>query len=576
MNAFDRFFPSSTVIFIGGLVSCGLLTFVCWNAVQIEDQKKALLFKEQKLDEDRTSFETKVALYPYIKEELPKLKVKYDTAMAELNALLHRHEEKEKEFVALKEQLKNTHETFNSVALQLDKSRKQLANTKEEVEKQESSKSSLADEVARLEREKSRLERQVGPLNSKVQKIEADLKALESEQTDSQDRVNKLKKELASLEGKLSAKNDALKALSEEDGKLTLIVEQTRPLLEQLAKANSTANELLVDLRKETEGIAKSGNEFGIQLAEFKQTVDQAKTQTATMTEIEKKLRPESERVGQSLNVLNQAAEKVEQAAQAIISKQEKTLTVIEAQATPLLNNLSKAQTASEELISELAVKSKGIAESEKTLGTQVAEFTQIVVSAKSQSSLLEKTGKDFSATVSKADQALTALNNASVNVDMAASAVSAKNEKVMLALDNAAEDIGAAAQSITAKASEINKAQTAAKNAAERLQKTTETFTGLAVQMEASRKNLTAGFQTLEQLQKKLQASLTRLENRQGLKIASDLEKALNDVVSAAEQLKVQSSSMTEHSAEFVKLLTTQENASRVEDNTPSSEAVQ
>ena len=114
------------------------------------------------------------------------------------------------------------------------------------------------------------------------------------------------------------------------------------------------------------------------------------------------------------------------------------------------------------------------------------------------------------------------------------------------------------------------------AKNAAERLQKTTETFTGLAVQMEASRKNLTAGFQTLEQLQKKLQASLTRLENRQGLKIASDLEKALNDVVSAAEQLKVQSSSMTEQSAEFVKLLTTQENASRVEDNTPSSEAVQ
>ena len=60
---------------------------------------------------------------------------------------------------------------------------------------------------------------------------------MESEQTDSQDRVNKLKKELASLEGKLSAKNDALKALSEEDGKLTLIVEQTRPLLEQLAKA---------------------------------------------------------------------------------------------------------------------------------------------------------------------------------------------------------------------------------------------------------------------------------------------------------------------------------------------------
>lgn len=576
MNAFDRFFPSSTVIFIGGLVSCGLLTFVCWNAVQIEDQKKALLFKEQKLDEDRTSFETKVALYPYIKEEFPKLKVKYDTATAELNALLHRHEEKEKEFVALKEQLKNTHEIFNSVALQLDKSRKQLANTKEEVEKQESSKFSLADEVARLEREKSRLERQVGPLNSKVQKIEADLKALESEQTDSQDRVNKLKKELASLEGKLRAKNDALKALSEEDGKLTLIVEQTRPLLEQLAKANSTANELLVDLRKETEGIAKSGNEFGIQLAEFKQTVDQAKTQTATMTEIEKKLRPESERVGQSLNVLNQAAEKVEQAAQAISSKQEKTLTVIEAQATPLLNNLSKAQTASEELISELAVKSKGIAESEKTLGTQVAEFSQIVANAKTQSSLLEKTGKDFSATVSKADQALTALNNASGNVNMAASAVSSKNEKVMLALDNAAENIGAAAQSITAKASEINKAQTAAKNAAERLQKTTETFTGLAVQMEASRKNLTAGFQTLEQLQKKLQASLTRLENRQGLKIASDLEKALNDVVSAVEQLKVQSSSMTEQSAEFVKLLTTQENASRVEDNTPSSEAVQ
>jgi len=68
----------------------------------------------------------------------------------------------------------------------------------------------------------------------------------------------------------------------------------------------------------------------------------------------------------------------------------------------------------------------------------------------------------------------------------------------------------------------------------------------------------------------------LTRLENRQGLKIASDLEKALNDVVSAAEQLKVQSSNMTEQSAEFVKLLTTQENASRVEDNTPSSEAVQ
>ena len=576
MNAFDRFFPSSTVIFIGGLVSCGLLTFVCWNAVQIEDQKKALAFKEQKLTEDRAEFDANVALYPHIKEELPQLKVKYDTATAEYNALQHRHEEKVKELSALKEQLQSTHETFNNVTIQLDASRKQLASTKDQIEKSENSRDILSGEIERLEREKTRLERLVSPLAAKVQKIESDLKALENEQAEAQDRARKQREELNSLEGKLVAKRETLKSLSEEDGKLTLIVEQTRPLLDQLSKANSTANELLADLRKGTEDLAKSDNELGVLLTEFTQTVGKAKSQTASMEEIEKTLRPGSEKVGQSLSAINQAAEKIEQVSLSINTQQEKTLKAIEGQTAPLLNGITKAKIASEELISELTAKSKGIAESEKVFGSQVTEFSQLVANAKSQSLALEKTGKEFSEEVAKVGQASASLNNASTNVDKVATAIGVRNEKVMSDLDRAAEGIGVAAQSIASKSTEINKAQTAAREAAEKLQKSVGTFTGLASQMEASRKNLNVGFQTLEQLQKKLQASLTRLENRQGLKMAFDLEKALNDVVSVASQLKEQSSSMAEQSAELVKLLTPRTNEVESEARMTASETVQ
>ena len=57
---------------------------------------------------------------------------------------------------------------------------------------------------------------------------------------------------------------------------------------------------------------------------------------------------------------------------------------------------------------------------------------------------------------------------------------------------------------------------------------------------------------------------------------VEQTIEKALNDVVSVASQLKEQSSSMAEQSAELVKLLTPRTNAVESEARTTASETVQ
>lgn len=601
MNAFDRFFPSSTVIFIGGLISCGLLTFVCWNAVQIEDQKKALLVKEQKLDKDKADFEASIALYPHIKNELPRLKVQYDTVNAEVKEIVYRHETKLKELSETKKQLQSTHETFNDVTTKLDKNIKQLANTKSLIADGESRRSILADEISSLQREKTRLERLVDPLSTKVRNLEAELKNLENDHATATASKRTLEQELRVLEGNLSAKRESLTRLSEEDGKLTLIVEQTRPLLEQLSKANSTANELLESLKKGAEGIAKSDSALGSQVTAFARTVSQTQEHSSKMAETEKELRNETLKLDNVLTSLNTASsnvekttssitaqqgavmkslqsssDAVEKAASSIVVQQEKTLASIAGQVAPIMEQLDKSRSASEATLTELAKRAEGIAGAEKSLNTQLSIFTQAVDKTKDQSAVLESVNKNLAIETGKTAQVLSSFDKASAGMEKVASSVSSRNEKVLNALDKAEKNLSTAVQSVKNEALEIDKAQKSVKSSAEQLEKTVVTFASLSTSMENSRKNLNAGFHTLEQLQKKLQANLSRLEKRQGLKIATDLEKALSDVVGAAAELKEYCDSMSTHSGELLKALSAYKQTVEPETNAPVSAPAQ